>query len=157
MTDTQFKLLQFLAGPLAVFFFAQWWALPEKLQRSSSDTATVSAAYSTYKGGQAVLTETTGEVLVVRCGQASSLCQALETRSIPNLQIWVLRPTLLREARLVAAEEGKSALVSEAQQNALLQRAKLLKACLALFFTALAGLLWYFSPFNTARKRTNAA
>jgi len=63
----------------------------------------------------------------------------------------------LREARLVAAEEGKKTLASEAQQNALLQQARFFKGCLALLFTGLTGFLWYFSPFGTARKRANAA
>ena len=157
MTNTQFNLLHVLALPLALFFFAKWLALPSALERSSSDSGTVSAKYSSYKGGQAVLSTPTGDTLVIWCRQAPPLCEALETRSIPNLRIWVLQSTLLRDTTLVAAEENDRTLVSEAQQNELLKEAKIVQGGLALFFSALAGMFLYFFPFKSARKRANAA
>jgi hypothetical protein len=152
MTDIQFKLLQILAVPLALFFVAQWWALPESLERGSSDTATVSAVYSSYKGGEVMLRESTGELLVVRCRQAPNLCKALEARSIPNLRVWVLRPSLLRGAILVAAEHEERVLVSEVQQSEILTEAKTFQGGLALFFSGTAGAVLFFSLRRNAAK-----
>ncbi len=146
MTKPYSKLHNYLPLLFVVYLLTSWWALPDALDKSTSQEIVASAILHSPLGGRkkVILTSQESGALWIRCGQIPALCAELEVQRLNNLRVWIVADSPLREPRVVAVVDNQRVIVSIEEQRERLASAQFSTGVLALLAAMGAILHWYF-------------